>query len=237
MALCPEHHIDFLLHYTGEYEREVAAIFPRIITPGQIVIDLGANIGYYSVGAALLTGPSGSVHAFEPVPATFRQLEESVQINHLPNVVINNLAVSDHPGTATIYVGGICPGSSSFAPNELSASECEVNVTTLDDYVREQSLPSVDFIKMDIEGAEMLALLGMRDVLSRFQPSILFEFNPPCLRRLGVQPEQVLKFLEDYGYSFYSADKRLMPLRSDGITQYGNIYASTHGIDRSLGGS
>lgn len=154
-----------------EYENELPTLL-RFLRPGQVFVDIGANIGAYTIRAARKVAPSGHVFAFEPVLANRRRLEAGLVANGIANVHVVPAAVGDANCAVIIHDGG---RESSASLTHQTGNSCEVPMVTLDSFVRDHALPCVDWIKMDIEGCEPMALDGMRDVISRFRPCFLFE--------------------------------------------------------------
>jgi FkbM family methyltransferase len=169
------------------------------------VFDVGANIGQYTLLAARRVGPQGQVHAFEPTPHVIAQLRHNVALNQLGNVRINPVAVSDHSGKATLYYFEGTDAGENTIMDAAGGTACgTVPTVTLDDYVAERGLRRVDVIKMDIEGAELLALQGASDLLSgENAPLLLMEVHAKTLGFSGLNMEQLLGLLGKHGYSFY----------------------------------
>jgi FkbM family methyltransferase len=170
----------------GRFERFEAAQFAESIRPGMTVLDIGANIGYYTLLAARGVGPSGRVYAFEPDARSRSGLERNLRLNQMGNVTVIPKAVSDTAGRQPLYL------SDSAAKSGLSRSMAEDSVvdTTIVDTVRIDDLlegARVDVVKMDIEGHEPAALRGMRETLERSPDLRLFlEFSPVALRAAGT---------------------------------------------------
>jgi FkbM family methyltransferase len=150
----------------GSYEREQSALFQEHIQPGQQVLDIGAAVGYYTLLAARLVGPAGSVVAFEPHPENLRYLRSHVRQNRLSQVRVLNLALADASGTAR-FGGGSGSGTSRLHDD----GEFEVNVRRLDDLAEEDSL-APQHIKIDVEGAELAVLRGGECLIREHRPTI-----------------------------------------------------------------
>lgn len=165
----------------GRFEPEVSEALRRYARPGMTAFDLGANAGHLTLLLAQLVGREGRVHAFEPVPEDARCLEETMRINALPNVTIHAAAVADRTGTAELAVAGAFDGAARLA--ELAVENgaatgrrlVRVPVVSLDDFCAREGLERVDLVKMDVEGAERLALAGMEAVLARLRPVLVAE--------------------------------------------------------------
>jgi FkbM family methyltransferase len=201
-------HIEMDIIRKGLFEPETVEVFTSLLAPGMTVMDIGANIGQYALIAANRVGDRGRVHAFEPTPALATRLRQNVSINGLENIIINEAAVSDTVGEATLYLPyGDNPGENSIiTPNEVSGPVPTVRVSTvtLDAYLSERGVERVDVIKIDIEGAELLALRGATGLLARDQaPVLIMEMNPKALTAGGNTSDSLLGFLGQFGYSYY----------------------------------
>jgi FkbM family methyltransferase len=192
----------------GVFEQETVELFTALLAPGMTILDVGANIGQYTLIAARHVGERGRVHAFEPTPEVAARLRNNVALNGLGNVAIREAAVSDTTGEAVLYYSNPeDPGENSIvgATAGLAAPpSVRVPTITLDDYVAAQGLETVDVIKMDIEGAEPLALRGGRALLAGEQaPVIILELNPKTLAVSGSSQDELLGLLREYGYGYY----------------------------------
>ena len=158
---------------TGSYEREQSSLFLKHIRPGQQVLDIGAAVGYYTLLAARLVGPGGSVVAFEPHPENLRYLRRHVHQNGLPNVRIFNVAVADQDGTARF--GG---GSGSGTSRLQEEGEFEVVVRRLDGLAETHAL-APQLLKIDVEGAELDVLRGSAELIRECRPTIFLSTHGP----------------------------------------------------------
>jgi FkbM family methyltransferase len=153
------------IYYLGQYDSDDIEYLTRVLRPDDICFDVGANLGYYTVLMAKAV-PQGKVYAFEPDPFCHTLLQLNVRINRLENVVVNGLALGERPGTSSFFR---CTDSAfnSFKDTARKpvSSVIEVPVTTLDEFVVANDLPRVDFVKVDVEGAEGLVLAGAKRLL------------------------------------------------------------------------
>ena len=172
----------------GSYERQQSALFQRLIKPGQQVLDIGASVGYYTLLAARLVGPAGSVVAFEPHPKNLRHLRGHVRQNRLKQVSVQGLAISDRDGTARF--GG---GSGSGTSRLQAEGEFEVAVRRLDDLAVEHGL-APDHLKIDVEGAELAVLRGGERTIRKHRPAIFLSTHGPQVHAACC------KLLQSWGY-------------------------------------
>ena len=174
----------FLRYLTGDAEPEVQEALAELIEPGQTVYDVGANIGFFTILCSRLVGPHGKVYAFEPIPENLVTLRHNIALNKLTNVVVVEQALSASTGTAEMFVS---PWSAFHSLNVDGASKREnhgpdggqitVETVTLDEFVKGDGVSAPDLIKLDVEGAELLVVEGMRETLRSVQPLLLVEVH------------------------------------------------------------
>lgn len=151
----------------GEYEMEKQRVLLGTVSAGNVVYDLGANVGFLTMLASELVGPAGRVYAFEPLPRNLLYLHKHVAMNHLENVEIIEAAVAASEGKAR-FDEDAHNGAGHVAPH----GQIEVRTIGLDEMVASGALPP-DVMKLDIEGGELEALQGARRVLSESRPVVL----------------------------------------------------------------
>ena len=194
------------------HEKTIVDLVKNEIKQGDVVIDIGAHIGYYTVLFAKLVGPNGKVFAFEASPTNFEILEKNVKVNGYKNVTLNNKAVSDKDGKLTLYISGLTStGNFLFKPeNFVNSSKIkdtvEIDSVTLDEYFRDFE-GEINFLKMDISGAEPRVIKGMSSILSKNNSlKIQQEWWPNAIRTHGFEPDSHLKLLTQMGYKIYEID-------------------------------
>lgn len=189
-------------HYVraDNYEREVAAVFRRLLRPGGRVVDVGANIGYFTMLAAHLVGAGGSVLAVEPNAHNARMIEASRQANGFGQVRVVQLAAGLAPGLLVLNRTH-SNGTTSRVPDEAAAllGAETVGCAPLDSLLGADE--RVDFIKVDVEGAEYLALAGGGRAIARSRPLIVSEFSPTLMPGIsGLDGPSYLRWLTGLGY-------------------------------------
>jgi FkbM family methyltransferase len=190
------------------------AAFRAATRPGDVVLDVGANVGAYSLLFALWAGPSGRVFAFEPGSAARAGLEAHVRRNHLP-VTICPLAVSDVVGRAA-FTTDAPSGANALATVTTGRTE-EVATTTIDAFCLERGIQP-DVIKIDVEGAELQVLRGARRVIAHPGVRVFVEFHPSTWLRSGLRPEDLQAELDRQGLTPEALAPDLDPWRTEGVS-------------------
>ena len=197
------------------HEESTTELFKKVVKEGDVVVDLGANLGYFTLLAAKLVGRRGKVYAFEPEPTNYNYLLKNIELNGYDNVLAIPKAASDKSGKVKLYIcpydsghhtinqyGGIKAYKPDFAGDRKDFVEIET--VTLDEFFKGTKQP-ISVIKMDVEGAEMLALSGMDRVVKESENLKMFvEFFPLLIKEMGGSPEEFIrKLLEDYHFSVF----------------------------------
>lgn len=205
-------------------------IVRRVVRRGDVVFDVGAHTGDFTTLFAHLVGPDGRVHAFEPVPPTFEKLRRKVRIARVHDrVVLNRCALSDSLGRSVIYVPGddltqaalVSHHFASWSSGPVASYDCRLQ--TLDNYALINKIHAVDFVKIDVEGAETLVIKGMRNVLANSAPLVMLEVFPPWMRDFGFTPRDLFSLLEKAGYAFYFIEKDRLVACQDAVDVWGLV--------------
>jgi FkbM family methyltransferase len=178
----------------------------RMLRPGDVFVDVGANAGLYTLFAAAAVGPSGRVIACEPSGREQARLRANLALNDFPQVELLKAALGDAPGTASLrlaerYLAG---HNSMFLTPPGAVREEVVTVTTLDRVLA--TAARCDCVKIDVEGAELRVLRGGADTLARFRPKLLIEFNPETLAAADTSAAEVAGWLGARGYRLFEID-------------------------------
>jgi FkbM family methyltransferase len=202
---------------TESYDIILSDVFRRTLRQGDIVIDVGANVGYVSAVAASYVGPSGEVHGFEPLPECFERLQVLQALNPRHKLVFTNAALGEKPGALSISYdprGG--SRNATLVPGYSNPRNVQVPVMCLDDYVSVNICRSerIKVIKIDVEGFEFPVLLGAEKFLARSacRPLIVCEIKPYELRKCGFTIEMFDRYMKKFGYHAYDSvrcNKRL----------------------------
>ena len=186
------------LYWSGSNDRAELRQALRAMPPGGVMLDVGANFGFYSIAIAARLRQDCVVHAFEPNPATFDRLQKNIALNNSGAVTAHQMGVSDRAGHASIVEERGHSGAAYLGPG------ADVVVTTVEDFCDHARVDRVDLIKIDAEGAELRILRGAARILHRCRPTILLELNAPTLEREHSSPAQVLALLRSLGYRVYA---------------------------------
>ena len=174
------------------YAQEIQLI-KQYVNKDSICLDIGANIGSFTV---FLSGIAKHVYAFEPEPNNFKQLQENTK--HLDNVEIFDIALSHKLGYETLYT---CPTNTGMHRMYKSkwcegGEQIKVPVSTIDiTFILNHFTPTINFVKIDVEGFEYNVIMGMMNIIKRDHPTIMMEWHPPSLIEAGTNPEDLYSFM------------------------------------------
>jgi FkbM family methyltransferase len=186
----------------GVWEPLETMLFEGEIEAGDIVVDVGANVGYYTLIAANKVGPQGRVYAFEPDPDAFALLQANIELNALTNVVAIDKALAAEPGRMELFRSSSNLGDHRLYDPGDGRTAVTVEVTTMDAALAD--VRGIDLIKIDTQGAECSILAGAGAVLERERDAgIIMEYTPKFIRAFGQEPAACLKRLEGLGFEFY----------------------------------
>lgn len=202
-----------LLVYNGVWEPLETETFVSLLKKDMVVVDIGANVGYYTLLAARAVGSSGRVIAFEPEPSNYGLLCKNIRENGYTNITAVPSAVSDHSGTGRLF---LCPknsGAHNLSKRWQEESSIEVSMVTLDQYFSDYQ-GRIDLIKIDAEGVEELIFDGMCQLLQRYPNLIVFtELNPPVG---NCSPERYLQKLLEHGFRVLELREQEQSIRAIG---------------------
>lgn len=196
----------------GMYEERLTASIAEHAAPGSVALDIGSHIGLHALVMARGVGRDGQVHAFDPDPRAYGMLVRHLELNDVPQVVANQAAVGDQPGSIDLRVSGQL-GWSSTKPIKAAAETIRVPAVSIDAYLDERQIAPerVSVIKLDVESAELDALRGMRSLLAVGAPATIVEVVPD---RPYQRAEQIYAFMDELGYGSEPTDFGLIFTRS-----------------------
>jgi FkbM family methyltransferase len=183
--------------WLGTYEFDKRLAFEAAVTDGSVVLDVGAHVGYYTLLASVVVGPGGKVFAFEPLHGNRRYLQRHLRLNNIENVTVIDAAVSNHTGVAW-FQEGQTSSTGRIAPD----GALQIRTVALDDLVARGEIPLPSHIKIDIEGAEVAALLGARSILQMSHPTLFIATHSRDIH------QQCCDFLRSLDYRLEAIDGR-----------------------------
>ena len=209
---------------SGVYEPLMTEHIKNEIRKGDVVLDLGANIGYYTLVFAKLVGEDGKVFAFEPDPDNFAMLKKNVELNGYKNIFLIQKAVSNKNGKARLYLCEENKADHRICNLNDGRKSIEIESVRLDDFFKKYD-GKIAFIKMDIQGAEGEALQGMQNLLKKNENvKIVAEFWPVGLKGFGVEPESFLGMLLKYGFTIYDMNEEKKKIRQITVAELLGAY-------------
>lgn len=206
------------------------ATLSDFLSSGDIFIDIGSNHGSFSISAAKLIGPKGRIIAIEPQPRLAFLINKSLSENAASPFDIHQVACSDHNGVSEFYIPRATSGSAGIFKSFSATSSTEkitVTLTKFDDLVDVESFPESGnvFIKLDIEGSEILFLKGAEQSIKATRPHIMMEINPYAMKAANTSISDLIINLRELGYSIYKDlnDSRIYELKNLTDTTHKNI--------------
>lgn len=206
--------VDQHIYATGEYEPEVVTAAQAILAPGDVAVDIGANIGFFTLLFSMQVGPSGRVIALEAQPSVFERLNYNVAINPTLNIETIEVAATDREGTLSFYCGPVeHSGVGSIRNRGSEDVEIVVNAYRADSILA--SYNAIRLIKIDVEGAESSVIAGLTATLLRCKPDVLMEVSEHYLRESGSSAAELVSTLQELGYSMLVlCEENVVPMRN-----------------------
>lgn len=198
--------------YFGNYQPIISEILKKYLKNGDTFIDVGANIGYFSMIAAGFVGKNGQVHSFEPVPEYFYRLENLSKNNSQYNITVNQFALGDEEKSSKIYIEGLSGiGHNTFFPILLEGAgnnrnkTAEVSIRRLDKYIKEKKIGNIKLIKIDVEGFEFSVLRGLKNYFLESKrtglfPLIICEICPRAYAFSEYKLEDLFNYMKEFSY-------------------------------------
>jgi len=225
MRASPKDYATYGIYFFGTYDPSMTSVFSHLIKPGETVWDIGTERGWFTLQMAMLVGKSGRVDSFEAFPPTVEKLKINVELNNFTWVNVNGVAVSDSNSKMWFV-----PPSNNVTNNVSFLEDCngvgyltdkkqqgaiEVNTINLDDYYQSQKIEKLSLIKIDIEGAEVSALKGAKNLILKDRPIIAIEYNRQTALRANSSIEELNEMLRSYGYKLFLFDRKFVPFNLD----------------------
>ncbi|HYC49719.1 MAG TPA: FkbM family methyltransferase [Gemmatimonadaceae bacterium] len=222
----------------GEYESRELQVLLDAARQAQIVFDVGANVGWYTINIArAIARRGGHLYAFEPIPRTFATLQYNVRLNALQScTTLSNVGLGDAEQQVEFYLPKVT-GSVAASQKPLFEQQENEKVTAkivrLDEFIAQKGIKRLDLLKCDIEGAELLMLRGGMDSIARFRPVIFLELLRKWSKVYGYHPNDVIALLAKVGYQCFAiGDDELVPIASIDDETTSTNFLFTHGDPR-----
>jgi FkbM family methyltransferase len=203
-----------------DYEKAESLMMENLVEDGDNFFDIGANIGWYSVNVAA-TRRNAQVYSFEPLPKTYKQLATNVELNSVPNVRLHDFGFSNQVGSFPFYYYAQGSGNASSV-NLTDRPDVEVvqcNVQTLDGYTATEGI-RVDFIKCDVEGAELLVFQGGLQTIAHDKPMVFSEILRKWSAKFNYDPNEIFVLFRQLGYKAFTAE-------NGGLLEFANMTTDT----------
>lgn len=207
---------EVLVNLKKSFEYSTLQLFSTILKHGDVIIDIGANSGLYSIFYSKLVGDTGKVHALEPDSDTYSLLKENLKLNNCNNVLTYNFALSNKESRVEmvsfshhdlkLQSGDSFKYIQEVAEEKINAGNNTMNAFRLDDLEEFNKASKIDYIKIDVEGAELLVLQGSINTILKHKPIIIFELSGEWTNRFNYKPYEVLVFLNELSYEMEEYD-------------------------------
>lgn len=202
---------EWYIFFYGAFRPRVSELLNRMLRPGDVAFDIGANIGMHSVIMANRVGPTGRVVSFEPDPHPHARLRANLALNGLDFVDTRRAALSNKSGKTTFYLHddsiGNYANASLHAENVgKSTRAVDVDLYSLDDFIAANPVPRLDVIKLLAQGEEWNVLQGALRTIERYRPSIFFLYEPSYWQRQGRNLMDAVKFFGGCDYTTYAIE-------------------------------
>ena len=222
-------YIDLQIIQYGEFEQMSTAVINRLVKPGAIVLDVGANIGYYTVMMSKLVGNKGKIFAFEPTKHFLETLRRNLAVHHVKNVEVLNFGLSNLDREMTIDIGPSSATLHSPLGFDKVISNETIRLFTLVDFVREHGITRIDFIKIDIDGHEPLFFDGAWPVLDLMSPIMICEVSHLHYLQAGYTAWDFYATVKEHDYLIYDEDtlEQIMT-KEDFLRRCGNFDRSAN---------
>ena len=200
------------LYLVGKHitERSEMVAIRRLLTPGMVVADIGANVGFYTLHMASCVGPAGRVLAFEPDPLCFALLQSRIKRSGATNIQAHHLAIGEQARDAVLYCSGYNRADNRMhrSHDEPNVEQYNIQVRGLDSFLSPAGVPAFDAIKIDVQGAEELVLRGAKNAIDAGLSWMWIEFSPEHLRGAGTDPRVFLTLLGSLNMELLEVDRR-----------------------------
>jgi FkbM family methyltransferase len=204
--VCPIETFNF-----GQYELEDSEMLYNLVGNSKVLFDIGANIGWYSIHLSKMM-PSVRIYSFEPIPETFKQAKLNIKLNDLKNIELCNIALAAKKEKLHFYYSPTVTGASSSQniTENVNMIKIECEADTLDNFVMDNNIEKIDFIKCDVEGAEYFVFQGALETLKKYKPIVFTEMLRKWAFKFNYHPNDIINLFKSVGYKcYYSCNGKL----------------------------
>lgn len=203
--------LEWYIYFYGAFRPEVSKLLNRMLRPGHVAIDIGANIGMHSIIMANRVGPTGKVFCFEPDPHPFDRLKRNLALNGFGFVQVHQAALSAKSETRKLFLHDDTIGNyanASFYSDNIGKDTAAIDVEalSLDEFVAREKLTRLDVVKLLAQGEEWNILQGARETIARLRPKIFFLYEPSFWHRQNLRLMDAVGFFRQYGYTTYTVE-------------------------------
>jgi len=205
----------------GIFEVPITNYVKNNLKDGQWAIDVGANIGYYSLLFSGLVGKNGKVFSFEPEKSNFEILKKNLAVNSINNVQIENVAISNTDSEGKLYLSKIAGQHKIYSSFSDTGKTADIKILTLDSWFKKNQIDyrKISFIKIDVEGAELAVVEGMTSLLTNKNLTVILEFSPKMINDFGKKSERLPKLFTENGFEIYAVNTRTNEMsKTDNLT-------------------
>lgn len=196
------------IYLLGYYDEAGILFLKKHISPGSVFVDIGANVGCYTLIASKIVGQKGKVFAFEPSLRVHEQLTANIAMNAFQNIQVEKIALFNETSKLSLKLSSSANmGMSSVHAHDEETGEVEiVDAVKGDDYFLDKKIEKIDLLKMDIEGAELFALEGLQQTLRKYRPLLILEMADEILEKAQIQKSDLIQFMKNCGYQIMGMD-------------------------------
>jgi FkbM family methyltransferase len=194
--------IDSSIYYDGCFEIDTTKAIQKIVKPGMMIFDVGANIGCHLLPMAKIIGTGGRIVAFEPMEWPLKKLKRNIELNNFNNILVENIGLSEFEEDKVINFRSSWTIDETVIPESLKSKD--VHFTTIDHYLEAKKMSRLDVIKLDVDGYEFKILKGAKKCLSEQRPIFFMELGDYTLKSTGDNISDLIEYFFSFGYEFYN---------------------------------
>ncbi len=208
----------------GEYETEVLKAFEISVKKNAIVLDIGANIGINAMRLSKLVGDNGKVYAFEPIPFNQQRFKKNIQLNKITNITLMEFALGQHNEQVIISIDDKEENMGAISLRNPTEHGIAIEVRNGDEWVLQNNIEKIDFMKIDVEGFEWNVINGFSESIKKYHPTILLEWDTNYLSLVGADMNNWDEFITKNNYKILQVDRyQLVDVKNIKKAKEGNL--------------